>query len=711
MKGLKTMLKLMSKSLIPPAEVTHTDVNIQDLFSEIMEEKNKNLQNYEKILEEALSHIASQFEDVKNFDFVRVNKKEFRKKIFEKENEINNLWQRAQKGENVMEEFREQVERLKTLYSVIFLKRRFLVIFDPVIQVVALYMQKALQDYILIADTELLQVECQKRLTAEALGIDTETTGLDPLLHKICLIQIATKDHPVMIVDMRELHEEDLTPLQALLTGPALKIFQNAKFDLKMLQQAGLEVKGNLFDTMIASYLLSGGRRIAGGGFSLKAIAKKYLNIDLSKEQQTSNWEGELTAEQLQYACKDAKILLKLRDILRKKLAENNLAETARLEFDCIYSVADIELNGFFLDKEAVNSQKETLIAEIEQAEQEAREELGDINLRSPKQLLPLLQKKTGKKLESTDKEYLKAIGHPLFTKLIDYKEKYKFFKDNFVDIPEKTHRKTGRIHADYNQIGTETGRFTCQKPNLQQVPRKKEIRSCFRPEPGHKFIIADYSQIELRIGAELSKDPVMIDAYSRGKDLHTLTASFVTGKAPEEVTKNDRQLAKAVNFGLLYGAGAETFRKVAKSDYGIEITSKEAVNFRTKFFELYKGVKRWHELTQSRQEYITYTIGSRFRKFSRLEEYKLTDRLNSPDQGTGADILKKAMVLLRPRIAGKAKIVHIVHDEIILEAPEEKAEEMKKILEDAMKEAGQYYIKSVPVEVEGNICNSWAEK
>jgi len=705
------MLKLMSKSLIPPAEVTHTDVNIQDLFSEIMEEKNKNLQNYEKILEEALSHIASQFEDVKNFDFVRVNKKEFRKKIFEKENEINNLWQRAQKGENVMEEFREQVERLKTLYSVIFLKRRFLVIFDPVIQVVALYMQKALQDYILIADTELLQVECQKRLTAEALGIDTETTGLDPLLHKICLIQIATKDHPVMIVDMRELHEEDLTPLQALLTGPALKIFQNAKFDLKMLQQAGLEVKGNLFDTMIASYLLSGGRRIAGGGFSLKAIAKKYLNIDLSKEQQTSNWEGELTAEQLQYACKDAKILLKLRDILRKKLAENNLAETARLEFDCIYSVADIELNGFFLDKEAVNSQKETLIAEIEQAEQEAREELGDINLRSPKQLLPLLQKKTGKKLESTDKEYLKAIGHPLFTKLIDYKEKYKFFKDNFVDIPEKTHRKTGRIHADYNQIGTETGRFTCQKPNLQQVPRKKEIRSCFRPEPGHKFIIADYSQIELRIGAELSKDPVMIDAYSRGKDLHTLTASFVTGKAPEEVTKNDRQLAKAVNFGLLYGAGAETFRKVAKSDYGIEITSKEAVNFRTKFFELYKGVKRWHELTQSRQEYITYTIGSRFRKFSRLEEYKLTDRLNSPDQGTGADILKKAMVLLRPRIAGKAKIVHIVHDEIILEAPEEKAEEMKKILEDAMKEAGQYYIKSVPVEVEGNICNSWAEK
>lgn len=705
------MLKLMQQNLTPPAEVEHTDVNIQDLFSEIMEEKNKNLQNYEKIFEEALSLIASQFEEAKNFDFVKANKKEFRKKIFEKENEINFLWQRARGGENVMEEFRGQVEGLKALYSIIFLKRRFTVIFDPVIRAVALYMQKALQDYILITDEDVLQEECHKRMTAGALGIDTETTGLDPLLHKICLIQIATEGHPVMIVDMRKLQGQDLSPLQALLTGPALKIFQNAKFDLKFFQQAGLEVKGSLFDTMIASYLLAGGRRIAGEGFSLKAIAKKYLNIDLSKEQQVSNWQGELTAEQLQYACNDAKILLKLRDILRKKLAENNLAETARLEFDCIYSVADMELNGFFLDKEAVNSQKENLIAEIEQAEQEARADLGDINLRSPKQLLPLLQKKTGKKLESTDKEYLKAIGHPLFTKLIDYKEKYKFFKDNFVDIPEKTHKKTGRIHADYNQIGTETGRFTCQKPNLQQVPRKKEIRSCFKPESGNKFIIADYSQIELRIGAELSKDPVMIDAYSQGKDLHTLTASFVTGKKPEEVTKNDRQLAKAVNFGLLYGAGAETFKKVAKSDYGIEITSQEAVNFRNKFFDLYKGVKRWHELTKARQEYITYTIGGRFRKFSRLEEYKLTDRLNSPDQGTGADILKKALVLLRPRIEGIAKLVHMVHDEIILEAPESRAEEVKKILEDTMKEAGQYYLKSVPVEVEGNICNSWAEK
>jgi len=701
----------MSNNLMTASESAPMEVKVNDLFSEIIEEKNKNISEFEKIFKEALSQTASRFEHCKNFEYFFENKKEFLKFIFEKEKVIHNLWLRGEAGENTIDEFRQKVEEWKALYFIMFFKRRFTFILDPVIRSVAKYLQQAVREYIFIRDIETLEAECRKRLTSEAIGIDCETTGLDPYLHKICLIQIATKGHPVMIIDMRKLQGQNLSSLQELLQAPALKIFQNAKFDLKMLQQAGLMVGGNIFDTMIASYLIAGGRRKNGEGFSLKAIAKKYLNIDLSKEQQNSNWQGELTAEQLNYACMDAKILLKLREILRKKLVENKLSEIARLEFDCVYSVADMELNGIFLDKEAIEEQKETLIADIEQAEQEARADLGDVNLKSPKQLLPLLQKKTGKKLESTDKEYLKSIGHPLFTKLIEYKEKYKFYTDNFVALPEKIHKRTGRIQASFNQMGTETGRFTCNDPNLQQIPRRKEIRNCFRPEMGNKFIIADYSQIELRIGAELSEDPVMIEAYSQGRDLHTLTASFITGKAIEEVTKNDRQLAKAVNFGLLYGAGAETFRKVAKSDYGIEITSQEAVNFRNKFFELYKGVKQWHDRTKAKQEYITHTIGGRFRKFSRLEEYKLTDRLNSPDQGTGADILKKAMVLLRPRIKEQAKIVHIVHDEIILEAPETKAEEVKKILEDAMREAGQYYLKLVPVEVEGNICNSWAEK
>ena len=257
----------------------------------------------------------------------------------------------------------------------------------------------------------------------------------------------------------------------------------------------------------------------------------------------------------------------------------------------------------------------------------------------------------------------------------------------------------------------TATGRFSCKEPPLQTIPRNKQIRECFRAEAGNNLIIADYSQIELRIAAEISKDPVMIEAYSKGQDLHTLTASIITGKPAEEVTKNDRQLAKAVNFGLIYGAGAETLRDYAKSNYDIDLTLKDAEHFRRKFFKLYRGLSRWHDRVNSRQEYVTHTLGGRYRKFNRKYKYKLTDRLNSPVQGTGADILKKALVLLRPQIKCLAKLVHIVHDEIILETPAERAEEVKKILEETMIEAGQYYIKMVPVEVEGNICDSWAEK
>lgn len=573
-------------------------------------------------------------------------------------------------------------------------------------------------DYVFITDLNTLEVECKKRLGADTIGIDVETTGYDPsvkgsktdpFIDKIRIIQIAVKELPVMIVDLFAI--KDHSPVKELLTGASLKIFQNAKFDLKMLQTGGIKVEGNIFDTMLASQLLGGGLRAVDGGHSLEELVKRYLQIEMSKEEQKSDWSVELSQKQLQYACLDAHVLLQLQEILNGLLVKNGLEAIARLEFDCLQSVVDMELNGFFLALEKQESIKELLKSEVDQAELEVRVELGDINLRSHKQLLPVLQKKTGIRLKSTSKEYLMAIGHPLFSKLINYREKSKFLKDNFLRLPENIHPVTGRIHAQYFQIGAATGRFTCKEPPLQTIPRNKQIRDCFRAEVVNKLVIADYSQIELRIAAEISKDPVMIEAYSKGQDLHTLTASIITGKPAEEVTKNDRQLAKAVNFGLIYGAGAETLRDYAKSNYDIDLTLKDAEHFRRKFFKLYRGLMRWHDKVNFRKKYVTYTIGKRYRKFNKRGKFKLTDRLNSPVQGTGADILKKAMVLLRPRIKGMAKIVHIVHDEIILEAPEPRAEEVKKILEDTMKEAGQYYIKLVPVEVECHICDSWAEK
>jgi len=572
---------------------------------------------------------------------------------------------------------------------------------DPLLQ--------SIVEYILIKDQETLEVECDKRLSAEAFGVDVETTGLDPYLDKTRLIQIAVQNLPVMVVDVWAV--QTLEPLKKLLHGPALKIFQNGKFDLKMLHTGGLPVTGPLFDTMLASQMIQGGLRRKGERSNLKDLAKKYLNIELSKNQQVSDWTGELSEEQIAYACKDAYILLELRDILREELVKRELGSTARLEFDCLYAVVELELNGFFLDIRKQANIKESLRAEVIHAKEAAMKELGDINLNSPKQLLPVLHDKTKIHIPNTRKETLKAANHPIFNKLVDFKEKNKFFKDNFERLPKKIHPVTGRIHAEYVQMGAETGRFTCKKPNLQQIPRKNEIRDCFRAETGNRLVIADYSQIELRIAAEISKDPVMIEAYVAGKDLHTLTASFISGKPEEHVTKKERQLAKALNFGLIYGAGADTLRNYAKSSYGIDLSEKEAKEFRRKFFRLYEGIKHWHNKVNSQNKYITYTLGGRYRKFYRSESFRLTDRLNSPDQGTGADILKKALVLLQPKIKGLAKLVHIVHDEIILECPETIAEEGAIILKETMEEAGMEFLSLVPVVVEVSIGDSWAAK
>ena len=564
-------------------------------------------------------------------------------------------------------------------------------------------------DYILIADQNALEEECNKRMSAEALGIDVETTGLDPYLHNIRLIQVAVKGLPVMVIDTWAV--QSLGPVNRLFQGTGLKVFQNGKFDLKMLHMAGLPVEGHLFDTMLASQLITGGLREKREGNNLKDLAKRYLNMDLSKEQQDSNWSDNLSEEQIKYASLDVQVLLPLQEILNDLLVKKGLETIAQLEFACLYSVVDLELNGFYLDPGKQESIKGLLKSRIDQAELAVRADLGDINLRSPKQLLPVLSEKTGLRLKSTSKDYLMAAGHPLFSMLIDYKEQVKFYEDNFLRLPDNVHEFTGRVHANYWQLGAATGRFSCTNPPLQTIPRDKKIRDCFMAESGNKLVIADYSQIELRIAAEISRDAVMIDAYSRGQDLHTLTASFLTGKAPEEISKNDRQLAKAVNFGLIYGAGADTLRNYAKFNYGIELSGEEAKKFRKKFFKLYRGLYRWQGKVNHRRDYITYTLGKRYRKFSKRDKFRLTDRLNSPVQGTGADILKKALVMLRSRIAGMAKLVHIVHDEIILECHENRAEEAAVILKDTMEQAGREFLKLVPVEVEVSIGDSWAEK
>ena len=268
----------------------------------------------------------------------------------------------------------------------------------------------------------------------------------------------------------------------------------------------------------------------------------------------------------------------------------------------------------------------------------------------------------------------------------------------------------TGRIHAKWNQMGTTTGRIISTEPNLQGVPRLPGLRSCFIPKPGYVFVIGDFSQEELRIAAEISEDATMREAYHQRKDLHKITAGIITGKAEEDITKDDRQSAKAVNFGLLYGMGPSGLISYAKKNYNIELSLEDAKKFNQRFLSTYSGLAKWQKQVREKASKETRTIMGRRRLWD--ADTKATERYNTPIQSTAVDILKTSLILLEEKIRGTdAKIVMTIHDEIVLEVLENEAEKYKKTLAESMAEGWNSIIKSVSVEVEVKICKSWSEK
>ena len=438
---------------------------------------------------------------------------------------------------------------------------------------------------------------------SKILAIDTETTGLDPWLNKVRLVQIASPGLPVLVIDLWDISQSDWNLLKNLLAGPSIKVFHNAKFDLKFLTAANLPVNGQVFDTMLAAKLL----RTANGiyKYGLADLAFHYLGEEIDKEHQNSDWSGRLTKEQLEYASNDSSLLLRLRETLVQELRRYKLIEVAKLEFDCIPAVVEMELNGFLLDRQRWDVLKAQLISEQREASAYLKKELQTgpvqlslfgnqnvfaINLESPKQVLAALQKK-GIALDNTSKSSLIThIENPLVKVLLDYRRASKALQAFMYSVPSCIHPVTGRIHSSYQQIGASTGRFSCSGPNLQQIPRAKEFRECFIASQGHKLIIADYSQIELRVVAELSRDKTMIEAFKKEQDIHRLTAALLTNKNLDQVTKEERQAAKAVNFGLIYAMGVKGLQAYAQETYGVQMTEEKAQLFRDRFFEVYQG-------------------------------------------------------------------------------------------------------------------------
>jgi DNA polymerase I-like protein with 3'-5' exonuclease and polymerase domains len=592
--------------------------------------------------------------------------------------------------------------------------------------------------YKYITDDEGLKKAIELLKNEKVLAIDAETTGLDAHLHKLRLIQIASENNPTCIIDCFKC---DVKLLQPLLLNASVKIFHNAKFDIQFLMSVGLEVSQTIFDTQLAHQLINSGKSNIKS--SLKAIALEYLGIELSKEERLTDWgKEELTIEQLKYSAIDSKILLPLREILREKIISASLVRVAKIEFDCILAVAMMEYNGMLLDvsqwqnilSEAVTTKeklskelKHILTEKLTKYKSNNNEQLTllssefdfskEINLDSPKQLKETLNN-IGINCNDTNSKTLKKLlpEYPEVIKpLLEYKRVNKLISSFGDSLLKKINPITGRLHGNYNQLRAESGRFTSSEPNLQQIPRNKEARSCFVASPNHKLVIADYSQIELRIASEVANDKTMIEAYLRGEDLHKLTASIVLNKPLDEVTKEDRQIAKSANFGLIYGASVNGFRGYAESNYGISLSEKEAKTIMDNFFKSYSGLSQWHKKTKSRiyNQGIseTRTLANRVTYYDNASPQQI---LNTPIQGTGADMVKSALGKLVSALKpfnGKARILATVHDEIILEAHEEIAEDVAKILSEVMVNSGKEFLKRVPIEADSSIGNNWSDK
>ncbi|MFN3471160.1 MAG: bifunctional 3'-5' exonuclease/DNA polymerase [Aquificaceae bacterium] len=548
------------------------------------------------------------------------------------------------------------------------------------------------------------------------LFLDTEVSN-----DRIRLVQLGGKGD-IFILDLFELGQEGVIFLKNLLSSKGI-VGHNLKFDLKYLYNYGIEPYA-VFDTMIASQLLGDTDK-----HSLQKVAMHYLGQVLDKGLQASNWgQPFLGKEQLEYAALDVKVVRDLFYIFLKRLNETTHREdillktrtskvfglfnpVAIVEMAFVQETAKLELNGIPIDREELEKK-------LKEQERLLQKKVMDFMMRyridpmSPKQVGELLTKRFNLDLPKTEKGNLSTddkvlseyASHPVVSELLNIRGMKKLI-EKLQEIKERI--RGNRVYPEFKQIGAITGRMASMNPNVQNIPRN--LRSIFKAEEGNVFVIADFSQIELRIASEYVGEEKMIHAFRQGKDLHRYTASVFLGKSEEDITKEERQLAKAVNFGLIYGISAKGLVEYAKT-YGIDLTLESAQKIRDSFFEYYTSFRAWHE--RVKRELKDYKESRGHTLLGRpYIAHTFPDAVNYPIQGTGADLLKLSVLMFDAELRREgleAKVVNLVHDEILVECKEEHAERIRELLKRAMLHAGKVILKQVPVEVEVFINNRW---
>ncbi|MCZ7401083.1 MAG: DNA polymerase [Candidatus Methanoperedens sp.] len=559
----------------------------------------------------------------------------------------------------------------------------------------------------------------------KTIYFDSETTGLEPFSDRITLIQTYYDGK----IRFNKPKPENITRLKNLLET-TLVVGHNLKFDLKFLKHHFNIEPTHLFDTYIAEVLISGGQKAGQKGAStLETVAWDYAGIKLKKDQDMrQSFKGrELTQEQIEYAAMDVAVLPEIHAKQQIQLKKLCLEKVFATEMSCIPATVWLELSGTPIDLDGAQKLEKETRGKLELSRLNVLtilkqsgyrnldlEGMPAVNLNSPAKLLKAL-KDIGLELASTNVSTLSAMKHPAGKALKEYRKHQKLLNTFLEKLPKHINPATGRIHANFNQYGTLPGRFSCSRPNLQQLPKDKNIRALFKGNNGSKIITADYSQIELRILAEVSKEPKFLELFNSGGDLHKLTASLIFNKQLDHVSKEERNIAKTINFGISYGMGGGRLQANLK-DNGIEISPDEARKYIDTFFKNYPKVKEYLDnagQSAVRNSQIRNIAGRLIKYRPATNESERADILregkNNPIQSLNADILKGAMGRLYHRLkTHEIRLINIVHDELVFEVPGEHAETASLIVKEEMEAAGREYLKSVPVIAEVKVGDVW---
>lgn len=577
----------------------------------------------------------------------------------------------------------------------------------------------------------------QKLLTSEILSLDTETTGTEPMEAELVGMSFSIAENEAFYVPVPSERSEALKIVNEFRpvfeNEKSLKVGQNIKYDMIVLQNYGVEVKGALFDTMIAHYVLQ--PELRHGMDYLAEIYLHYQTIPIDeligpKGKNQKNMRDLAPEEVYRYACEDADVTLKLKKVLEKELKENDAeALFYEIEMPLVPVLVTIERNGVLLDTEALKASSAHFSAQLENIEKEIYALAGEtFNIASPKQVgevlfdkLKIVEKakktKTGQYV--TSEEVLESLRHkhPVVEKILEHRGLKKLLGTYIDALPQLINPRTGRVHTSFNQTVTATGRLSSSNPNLQNIPIRdengKEIRKAFIPDEGCLFFSADYSQIELRIMAHLSEDQNMIDAFRSNHDIHAATAAKIYKKEIEEVDADMRRKAKTANFGIIYGISVFGLAE------RMNVDRKEAKELIEGYFETYPEVKAYMDksVKVAQEKGYVETIFHRKRFLPDINSrnavvrgYAERNAINAPIQGSAADIIKVAMIRIHQRFLKEgiqAKMILQVHDELNFSVPLNEKEKVEKIVIEEMERA---YPMQVPLKADCGWGKNWLE-